>query len=407
MTPMPHNESITENQRIRNYLITIGLALILTKPQMAHICAFIAAMTQKGYRGKVVDIVELLLETKHRTSIGKFLCSNAWREELVLIKYQQFVITTIWGISKATGWPIYLVIDDTISEKTKPSSKAKNPTQKAKFHQSHLKGKQVYGHQIVIVLLQCGKIKLPLSITLYDKTVQSKIQTAIDIISVLPTPPNKGYVLADSWYSSAKVIRASKKAGFNYIGGLKVNRVIYPKEHRVNRQVQGYAKELKIEDFHLVTVGKRKYYVCRYQGRLNGISGDSVVLISWPEDAFGEEKALKSFVCTDLELPLDVILEHYCRRWPIEVFIRQTKMLLGLNKYQVRKEISFKRFWLVVMLAYSYMSTRSIDKSYNFSNGLQVARKGIFVDMLFGIYQCGANHIPFETVLTKVLKKSA
>lgn len=404
---MPHNEIIPESQRVGNYLVAIGLSLLLTSPQLAHICAFISAMTQKGFRGKITDVVELLLESKHRTTIGKFLCSKAWKEELVLKKYQKFVIAVIWGISVATGFPIYFIIDDTISEKTKPSSKADKPTQKAKFHQSHLKGKKVYGHQLVIMLLQCGKVKLPFSITLYDKTVQSKIQTAIDAILSLPKPPNKGYILCDSWYSSAKVIKASKKAAFNYIGGLKVNRVIHPKEHRVSRQVQEYAKELRIEDFHLVTVGKRKYYVYRYQGKLNEVSGDSVVLISWPEDAFGVDVALKAFVCTDLELPIEKILEHYCCRWPIEVFIRQTKMLLGLDKYQVRTEVAFKRYWLVVMLAYTYIATRAIDSGYNFSKGLRIARKSIVIDTLFTVYQYGANSIPFDEVLSKVSKKFA
>ena len=145
--------------------------------------------------------------------------------------------------------PIYVIIDDTISEKTKPSSKAKKPTQKAKFHQSHLKNKKVYGHQIVVMLLQCGKIKFPLRISLYDKQKQSKIQMALDIISMLPAPPNKAYVLADSWYSSAKVIKASKKAGYDYIGGLKVNRVIYPKEHRDEQANSGICKRAENRGF--------------------------------------------------------------------------------------------------------------------------------------------------------------
>lgn len=404
---MLNNGSITENTKIRNFLIMIGLALILSKPQIAHICSIIGASTQKGFRGKLVDIEDLLIETKHRTSIGKFLCSEAWRDELVLRKLQEFEFMLIWSISRATGEPIYVIIDDTISEKTKPSSKAKKPTQKAKFHQSHLKKKKVYGHQIVVMLLQCGKIKFPLRISLYDKQKQSKIQMALDIISMLPPPPCRGYVLADSWYSSAKVIKASNKAGYNYIGGLKVNRVIHPKEYRMNRQVQEYAKELKIEDFHLVTVGKSEYYVHRYQGKINGISDEVVVIISWPKDAFGIEKALKAFICTGLDLPTEMILKHYCCRWPVEVFIRQAKMLLGLNKYQMRKEVAFKRYWLMIMLSYTYIATQAAEKNYSFSAGLKVARRNVFSDIVFWVYQQGQNGMSFESVISKVLKKPA
>ena len=100
---MLNNNSITENTKIKNFLIMIGLALILSKPQMAHICSIIGASTQKGFRGKLVDIEDLLIETKHRTSIGKFLCSKAWRDELVLRELQEFEFMLIWSISRATG----------------------------------------------------------------------------------------------------------------------------------------------------------------------------------------------------------------------------------------------------------------------------------------------------------------
>ncbi|MDU7440149.1 MAG: hypothetical protein E7L05_06140, partial [Clostridium sp.] len=56
-------------------------------------------------------------------------------------------------ISKATNSPIYVAIDDTISERTVPSSKALKPIEKCSFHNSHLKRKTVYGHQLVTVCL--------------------------------------------------------------------------------------------------------------------------------------------------------------------------------------------------------------------------------------------------------------
>jgi len=399
---MFNNNSITEFLKIRNFLFSIGLTLLLTKPQISHVCNIIAAMTQKGYSGKIVDIVDLLLDSKHKSTIGKFLCSKAWDENLVLKKLQKFTINTIWMISKINKLPIYVVIDDTIAEKTKPSSKALSPTAKGKYHHSHLKGKRVYGHQIVVVLLKCGKVQLPLAILLYDKEVQSKIKMALDIIKMLPKPHMKGFVLADTWYSSKEIIKASKKAGYDYIGGLRVNRVIYPKGYRTSWSIKGFAMLLQKEDFHLVTVGKRSYYVYRYEGKLNGISGKTIVLLSWPEEAFGVEKALKSFVCTDINLSDEEILNHYVSRWPIEVFIRQTKMLLGLNKYQVRKEIAFKRLWILIMLSYCYICTQSVSQKFNFSSGLKSARREVLKEKMLWIYNQGQTGIPFEQVMAKV-----
>ena len=43
------------------------------------------------------------------------------------------------------------------------------------FHQSHLKGKQDYGHQAVVVMLSCNGIVLNYALVMYDKSM-SKVK---------------------------------------------------------------------------------------------------------------------------------------------------------------------------------------------------------------------------------------
>ena len=69
---------------------------------------------------------------------------------------------------------------------------------------------------------------LPYSIDIYDKYIMSKIKMTQNLISSLPKPENKGYVLCDSWYSCKAIFNSSMEAGYSYIGALKTNRVIYP-----------------------------------------------------------------------------------------------------------------------------------------------------------------------------------
>ena len=134
-------------------------------------------------------------------------------------------------------------MDDTIASKTKPLSRALHPIEDAYFHQSHLKKKQDYGHQAVAVMLSCNGIVLNYAFVMYNKSISK-----IDI-------------------------------------------------------VQNIAKELAAElsvthnGFDLATVKKRKYYVYRYEGNLNGIE-NAVVLLSYPEKAFGNSKALRAFIST-------------------------------------------------------------------------------------------------------------
>ena len=90
--------------------------------------------------------------------------------------------------------------------------------EKCSFHNSHLKGKNVYGHQILVSLLSCDGLVLPYSIDIYDKESMSKIKLTQNLISTLPKPENKGYVLCDSWYSCKDIFNASEKAGLSGFG---------------------------------------------------------------------------------------------------------------------------------------------------------------------------------------------
>ena len=75
---------------------------------------------------------------------------------------------------------------------------------------------------------------------------------------------------------------------------LKTNRLLYPSG--MKKKLSELAAELSVTEkgFDLVTVKKRKYYVYRYEGNLNGIE-NAVVLLSYPEKAFGNPKALRAF----------------------------------------------------------------------------------------------------------------
>lgn len=96
-------------------------------PQFKHICAFIFGTVGRGCNGKVSRVTENCYGARHRTSVGYFLSNSTWNEDYVLRALQKFAIKKIWQLSKDTGKPIYVIIDDTICKKTKPSSQAKNP----------------------------------------------------------------------------------------------------------------------------------------------------------------------------------------------------------------------------------------------------------------------------------------
>lgn len=95
--------------------------------------------------------------------------------------------------------------------------------------------------------------------------------------------------------------------GFYTIGALKTNRIIYP--GGIHQKVSGSALHLRKTDRDVsrVTVGSRKFYVYRYEGELNDIPNAAVIL-SYPEEDFGNPKALRVFISTNVGITTQEIL---------------------------------------------------------------------------------------------------
>ena len=357
--------------------------------------AILVAVFTAGYSGKASQIAHV--SPCHRTTVAHFLNKGKWDSQWLMDWQKAVTVKIIYEEAARTGKPIKCIVDDTIASHTKPSSQALHPIQDAYFHQSHLKGKQDYGHQAVAVMLSCNGIVLNYDIVLYDKS-RSKIDIVCEIAHELPVAPVISYFLCDSWYTCTKVMDAFVRKGFYTVGALKANRVIYP--CGIKQQIGQFAQFIRKSDanVNLVTVGERQFYVYRYEGSLNDIE-NAVVLISYPKDAFGISSAVRAFICTNESMTIMEILEQYAKRWPIEVFFRQAKNKLALDKYQIRSAAGIKRFWLFMSLAH-LMCCTGTGQLCSFEEGYDFFKKAICYEQIEYIYSCGAHHIPLEEVLS-------
>ena len=390
--------SIYHSTIIYKRLKQLGICRFFTNTYVSHIMSVLLTVFTVGYRGKTVNFEKHSL--CHRTTIAHFLNSGKWDDTRLENILKQAVIDIIYAASKCTEKPVYCIIDDTITSKTKPSSKASHPIEDAYFHQSHLKKRQDYGHQAVGVMLSCNGICLNYAIIMYDKT-KSKIQIVQEIAKELPIPPVPSYLLCDSWYTAGKVMDSFIKNGFYTIGALKTNRVIYPTG--IHQKISEFVQFIKKDDkaVRLVTAGRRQYYVYRYEGRLNDID-DAVVLISFPKNAFGKEKALRAFICTDTSLTTQEILDTYVERWPIEVFFRQSKGVLALDKYQIRRAKGIHRYWLLMSLAHFLCCTDSECGCHSFESGYRHIQGEVMREQINWVYHCGQCGIPLDTIMPLV-----
>ena len=320
-----------------------------------------------GFNGKIVN-TEFFSE-KHRTSVAHFLNNGKWNSLQLEKVLKREVVDRIYNESQKSGKPIFCIVDDTIASHTKPSLQAKHPIDAAYFHQSHLKKCQDYGHQAVGIMLSCNSIVLNYAIVLYDKS-HSKIEIVQNIIRELPNPPYGGYFLCDSWYASNQLIDSFARKGFYTVCALRTNRIIYPDQTR--QQAKQFAPSICKDDpdISLVTVGSRKYYVYRYQGEMNERE-DAVVLLSYPEKAFGESGALRVFMSTQTNLMAQEILDIYVIRWNVEVFFRNCKQKLAFDQCQLRKKQGISRMWLILSFSHYLCCTvsengNSFDEGFNY-----------------------------------------
>lgn len=379
------NTSIHHSETIFNSLRKLNLTQNLSHIAIKHIITIIITIFSFGYRGKTVNFERN--SDNHRTTVAYFLNKGKWDSNLLETVIKQTVMNIIYSESEKSGKPVFVIIDDTIASKTKPSSKALHPIEDAYFHQSHLKGKQDYGHQAVGVMLSCNGITLNYDIILYDKSV-SKIDLVCGIADELKTAPNVSYLLCDSWYTCSKVTEVFIRKGFHTVGALKTNRIIFPAGVGVG--ISKLAENIREEDifFRPVTVKGRKYLVFRCECNLKDID-NAVVLITYPAGAFHNKKALRAFLCTNADLSTEEILNSYIVRWNIEVFFRDSKSKLALDKYQIRSSKGIKRFWLISSLAYLLATLES--ETFDFSQGYSILMKKIEDEQLLHIFNYARN----------------
>ena len=217
--------TIHHSSFIYNQFKKLNLCKFYSNRVINHLMSILISIFISGYHGKTTDFAKN--SSCHRTTIAHFLNSGKWDDSLLSDTLKCSVIEIIYSEAARTGKPVFCIVDDTIASKTKPSSRALHPIEDAYFHQSHLKGKQDYGHQAVAVMLSCNGIVLNYAFVMYNKSI-SKIDIVQSIAKELPVPPVMSYFLCDCWYVSEKIINTFAQRGFHTIGALKTNRLLYP-----------------------------------------------------------------------------------------------------------------------------------------------------------------------------------
>jgi len=133
---------LSPEEQIREFFFEKHLDFFTSVPQW-RTQEIILASCAKGNSGKMTDYTDVF--PTHRTTYGHFLAKGKWDDEKVTQTQQRESYQTITEIAASGQEPIFISIDDTVITKTKPSSKAKHPTEGTGWYYAHLEGKIIYG----------------------------------------------------------------------------------------------------------------------------------------------------------------------------------------------------------------------------------------------------------------------
>jgi len=358
------------------------LSLALYQSQMRHLTQLVDALLVCDSRKTLTNLYRQLAAHRDPKTAADFFRESPWqvsdisgpRKRWMLLKFLELACK----LTLASA--ILVSVDDSLGKKHKDT----RHLEAVSFHHNHTdstRKKQVYsnGYVYVEVHIQIGPIGFLFDTRLYlrEKTVRqlnrhrplesrlhfrSKYALAREMLVELAELLPKGYpvyVLFDSWYASAKLIKFCRRQRWHVICAVKANR-------RLNRKrMDHHNQSLRNRRYQRVTLPaldpsrpSNTYYVRSVHGHLEGVADEVCGIISKRHPG---DKRPKFFVCTDRSLSVQQALHYYQRRWPVEVDNWYLKEALGLGDFRLQSFEATQKWFAVVMLAMNYLQYQAAE----------------------------------------------
>jgi len=408
-------------QRSAAIVTFVGLlGLSLTAPQRQHVERFGDLLVVAPRRKTLAQLAALELPGVDASNLADFFRISPWDPDDLRLPLLEFVIAYLQGRTSDPTCPIYLTLDDSLT----PKDKGTRRLESVAWHFDHNQKRMVKGGTHVVLRIHWGAFHFPLSWRLYlrESTVrrlkrrhpntklryQSKLELARvmlqQVVSLLPKT-NPVYVLFDSWYTSAKLVKWIRQQGWHVIAAIKSNRKVCGQKLTAwHRAFKGCSYgRVSLE---LANKQRRTYWVRSLTGRLRGVPGTVRVLFSQKGPGV---RTPKYFLCTDLTLSAQEILRRYQKRWSQEVDYWYVKLHLGLGDFRLRSCEAISKWYAVVYLVlvylywHSYESQTSHGQTTSLSDVLTRLRQDHQRAVLRAACEEAASGRPVEQILERYL----
>jgi hypothetical protein len=354
-----------------------ALQIRLSNPQRQHVLNVVDGLIVGEGNKTLSGLCRMFVRDPDPKAMADTFRESPWTAEMIRSSLKRFLVNTAFKLAQAAGVEhlVFLSIDDSLTIK----DKATRHLEAVDWHHDHTEStprKPVYKNGTVFVLcrLHVGPFNFTVDVRIYmrEKTVRrlnrkrpkdkrlkfrSKYSLAREMLAELePLIPDgyPVYVLFDSWYSSAKLIKWCRRRNWHVICALKSNRCLNGESVRTHNQ------QLKHQRYKRVTLiaadnRSRTYLVRQVEGRLNDIPFDVRVFISKHSR---RDRRPRYFMSTDLSLSAYLVLSRYMKRWPCEVANLYLKTRLGLGDFRMRSFESIEKFFVLSWLALAFLEWR-------------------------------------------------
>ena len=282
-------------QRSAAIVTFVGLlGLTLSNPQRQHVERFGDLLVVAPRRKTLAQLAALELPGVDPSNLADFFRISPWDPDDLRLPLLKFIFAYLKGRTSDPACPVYLTLDDSLTQKDKATSQL----QSVDWQFDHNQQRAIKAGNHVVLRIHWGAFHFPLLWRPYlrEKTVRrlnrrrkntklcykSKLELAREmlhqVISFLPKT-NPVYVLFDSWYTSAKLVKWIRQQGWHVIAAIKSNRKLS------GQKLTDWHHDLKGSAYQRVTLELankqwRTYCVRTMNGRLRGVPGPVRVLFS-------------------------------------------------------------------------------------------------------------------------------
>ena len=319
-----------------------------TKPQFNNFCRAELGLIAAGKaEHDVKSVNELFIDKKDQSSLNRFITDPKWNINTAVKKGKNLLLSEADKLDASVE---YKIIDDTVCRKYSQN------TEMVCYNHSSTMG-TVLSHDYVTSLYVNNSLAVPDGLKLYgnqkkciEKGIEFKtrLQLACDIIDEHTPLAKKTIWLWDSWFTCQEMASKCRSHGYNWIGEIKSNRIVFYEGKRY--RLDGLFDKIRCEGgFFDVVLKGEVYHAFKADVFMPKMGYLSIVM-----NVKAGTKDIH-FLCTDLVgCSVEEIVGHGLERHRIEDFYKEAKAL-GFGEYRFRASEAALIHAHLVVLAYTLL----------------------------------------------------